>query len=137
MMQKVAVQKSIILFDGVCSFCNASVLFVIKHDAAATFQFAALQSAVGALQLKAFSASEMLHSLVLIENGKFYTESTAALRIAKKLDGVWSLLYAFIIIPAFARNWVYRFIAKNRYKWFGKQVNCVMPSDEMRNRFLN
>jgi predicted DCC family thiol-disulfide oxidoreductase YuxK len=128
---------SIILFDGVCNLCNSSVQFVIKHDANNKFKFAALQSEYAKNILAANQIdTEKLSSLVLVENGKIYTESTGALRIAKKLGFPIYLLYAFIIIPPFIRNAVYKYIASNRYKWFGKEETCWIPTAELRNRFI-
>lgn len=129
--------KRIVLFDGVCNFCDASVQFIIKRDPSEHFYFTSLQSEKGQQLKQQFSISEHEDSVVLIENGKFYTKSAAALRIAKKLDGLWHLLFLFILVPRPIRDKVYRYIAKNRYKWFGKKEDtCTLPSLEMRKRFL-
>ena len=128
----------VILFDGVCNLCNGAVQFVIKHDANKQFRFASLQSEFGQkILLKNGFDTESLKSFILIENNKIYTKSTAALRVAKKLNAGWPLLYGFIIIPSFIRNGVYNFIAKNRYKWFGKQDACWMPTPDLKSRFIN
>jgi predicted DCC family thiol-disulfide oxidoreductase YuxK len=128
----------IILFDGVCNLCNGSVQYVIKHDASKKFRFAALQSDAGQALLKHYGLSSTdFNSFILLQNDKFYIKSTAALLVAKQLSGFVKLLYAFIIIPAFVRNSVYGFIAKNRYKWFGKQESCMMPTADLKSRFLN
>lgn len=129
--------ERIVLFDGVCNFCDGSVQFIIKRDPSEHFYFTSLQSEKGQQLKQQFGISEHEDSVVLIENGKFYTQSTAALRIAKKLDGLWHLLFLFILVPRPIRDKVYRYIAKNRYKWFGKKEDaCTLPSPEMRKRFL-
>ncbi len=129
--------ERVIFFDGVCNFCNASVNFVIDHDPKNHFKFAALQSDFAKEKLtKAGLNAEEYSSVVLIEGDTIYTRSTAALRIAKKLSGLWPLCYGFIIVPPFLRNWVYDVIARNRYRWFGKSENCRLPSPEERTRFI-
>ena len=128
----------VILFDGVCNLCNGSVQFVIRHDANKIFRFASLQSNEAARLLKEFNFSETnWDSFILIENGKLFTRSTAALRVTRHLSAPYSLLYAAIIVPAFIRNWVYDVIARNRYRWFGKKSQCMMPTEELKSRFLN
>lgn len=128
----------VILFDGVCNLCNGSVQFVIKHDKDGLFKFAALQTEAGQNLLKKyFLSSTDLNSLVLIENGKAYTQSTAALRVAKKLNGAVKILSGFMIVPAFIRDAVYNTIARNRYRWFGKKDSCMIPTPELNSRFLN
>lgn len=129
--------KRIILFDGDCNFCDASVQFIIKRDPYEFFQFASLQSETGIRLSKDFNIPEDVDSLVLIENGKAHTKSAAALRIAKKLDGLWHLAFLFILVPAPIRDVVYDFVARNRYKWFGKKEDaCMLPSPEERKRFI-
>jgi len=129
--------KRIILFDGVCNFCDASVQFIIKRDPAAHFLFTSLQSEKGLELTKKYAIPEDVDSLVLIENGKAFTKSSAALRIAKKLDGLWHLFFLFILVPRKIRDSVYNYVAKNRYKWFGKKEDaCMLPSIEQRKRFL-
>jgi len=130
--------NAIILFDGVCNLCSASVQLVIRNDPKGYFQFASLQSIAGKELMLQYNLAEWdtPESLVLIENGKAYQFSTAALRIARKLKGLYPLLYIFIIVPPFIRNSVYNFIAKNRYKWWGKQESCWLPSPELKMRFL-
>ncbi len=129
---------AIILFDGVCNLCNSSVQLVIKNDPKGYFKFASLQSAAGQalLQQHNIPVDNNPDSLVLIEHNKVYKFSTAALRIARKLSGLYPLLYAFIVIPPFIRNGVYKFIARNRYRWWGKQERCWLPSPELKSRFL-
>lgn len=130
-------EKAVIFFDGVCNLCNGAVQFVIAHDRKSYFKFAALQSEFAAKTLVNFDL-KVSHgdSFVLLENGKVYEQSTAALRVAKKLNGLWPLLYMFIVVPPFIRNAVYKFIARNRYKWFGKQESCWVPTPELKSRFL-
>ncbi|WP_077211956.1 thiol-disulfide oxidoreductase DCC family protein [Bacillus dakarensis] len=130
-------EKAIILFDGVCNFCNSSVQFIIKRDRAGYFQFASLQSEVGKSLLAQRPELQNLDSIVLIENGQFFTESSAALRIARKLDGFWKLAFLLNALPKVCRDPFYRFFAKNRYRWFGKQEACMMPTKDMRARFLS
>lgn len=129
--------SGIILFDGVCNFCNSSVNFIMDRDATNYFKFGALQSDEGQVLLKKFNQStDSFDTLILIEGDTLYTRSTAALRIAKKLKGLWSLFYTFIIIPKFLRDPVYNLIAKNRYKMFGKKDTCRLPTPEERAKFL-
>lgn len=127
----------IILFDGVCNLCNYSVQYVIRHDPDAVFTFASLQGRAGQELLAKFNLSDnQLSSFVLIENGKAYTKSTAALKVARQLKGPVKLLFAFMILPPFIRDGVYNIIANNRYKWFGKKASCMVPAPGLANRFL-
>ena len=126
----------VVLFDGVCNFCNGAVNFIIKHDKHRRFKFAALQSEFGEQKRAEFGIGDDVDSVVLIENGKAYMHSTAGLRIAKGLGGVWSLAYAFIIVPPFIRDWAYRLFAKNRYRLFGRRDVCILPTPGVRDRFL-
>jgi len=130
--------NSIILFDGVCNVCNGSVQFVIKRDKKNNFRFASLQSQEGQKLLAHYNlpASDF-NSFVLIENERVYIKSEGALKVAKKLSGLWPLLYGFIIVPKFLRDGVYNVIARNRYKWFGKKDSCMIPTPEIRAKFLN
>jgi len=129
--------KSIILFDGVCNLCNSSVNFIIKHDKKSQFLFASLQSDAAKEILLQFQTKKItLDSIILIENNTVYEKSTAALKIAKQLNSSYKLLYGFILIPRFIRDWVYNYIAKNRYKWYGKKEKCMIASSEVINRFL-
>lgn len=128
---------AIVLFDGVCNFCNHSIQFIIKRDKKSYFKFGALQSEEGKALLEQHGLSpEILDTIVLIEHGKAYTYSTAPLRITRKLAWLWPLFYGFILIPSFIRDPIYRWISRNRYKWFGKQESCMMPTPEIRSRFL-
>ena len=131
-------QQSIILFDGVCNLCNSAVQFIIKRDKKNCFSFASLQSAQGQQILSQYNLpSKDLNSFVLIENGKPYTRSTGALKVMKKLNGLWPLLYSLKIIPKFIRDRIYKWIARNRYKWFGKKNECMIPTPQLKARFLN
>lgn len=130
--------QPVIFFDGICNLCNASVQFVIEHDKGNYFNFSALQGDYAKNVLAEFNiVPENLDSILLLENGKLYTKSTSALRVAKKLNGLWPLLYGFVIVPKFIRDWVYDFIAINRYKWWGRQESCWMPTPELESRFYN
>lgn len=127
----------VILFDGVCNLCNGSVQFVIKHDQTALFKFASLQSDAGQQLLSRYQLSGAdLSSFILIKDNKVYTRSTAALLVARQLTGVVKYLYIFSVIPTFIRDGVYNFIARNRYRWFGKQESCMVPTKDMLARFL-
>ncbi len=129
--------KSIILFDGVCNLCNSSVNFILKHDKKKQFIFTSLQSDAAKKILLQFPMKIFnLDSIILIENGLIYEKSTAALKISKHLYNGYQLLYIFIILPKVIRDWVYNYIAKNRYNWFGKKDTCMIPSEKIKNRFL-
>jgi len=129
--------RSIILFDGICNLCNSAVQFVIKRDKRNNFLFASLQSTSGQELLQRHNLPPVNNSsFVLIENENTYLGSTGALRVAKKLNGIWPLLYIFIIVPKFIRDTVYYWIAKNRYKWFGKKNECMVPTPALKARFL-
>lgn len=128
--------SSIVLFDGVCNFCNGAVNFIIRHDADKNFKFTPLQSEIGQELRAKFNIGEDVDSIILIENDKAYMHSTAGLRVARGLGGIWSLGYAFIIVPAFIRDWAYRLFAKYRYRLFGRQEACMLPTPDVRERFL-
>jgi len=130
-------QHPIILFDGVCNLCDGFVQFVMKRDKKGAFRFASLQSDTGRALLRHFDLDETaLDTVVLIENGQFYTKSTAPLKTAKRISGVWVLSYVFIVLPKPIRDWCYDFIARNRYRLFGEKESCMMPTSEVRSRFL-
>ncbi|MGI8950129.1 MAG: thiol-disulfide oxidoreductase DCC family protein [Chitinophagaceae bacterium] len=132
------IKNPVILFDGVCNLCNNSVQFIIKHDPEKKFRFASLQSEFGQKVLQQFNLNANdFNSFVLLEDGKIYTKSTGALKVAKQLKGAWALLSGFTIIPRFIRDGVYNLIAKNRYKWFGKKNECWIPTPELKNLFIN
>jgi predicted DCC family thiol-disulfide oxidoreductase YuxK len=132
-----AVDQPVILFDGVCNLCNSSVLFIIQRDPKAKFRFASLQSEFGKNQLRRFGLPESaLNSVLLIREDKLFQKSNAALAIARHLTGAWPLLYGFKILPARLRDWIYDWIAKNRYKWFGKRDACMIPTPALKSRFV-
>lgn len=128
--------SAIILFDGVCNFCNSSVNFIIERDKKNYFKFAPLQSEMGQKFIEKFGLSE-IDSIITIENNEAFTHSTAALKIAKNLGGFWALFYGFIIVPRFIRDFFYKLFAKYRYKLFGKKDQCMMPTPEIRDKFLS
>ena len=126
----------VILFDGVCNFCNGAVNFIIRHDGEKKFKFAPLQSEIGQRMQVKYGIGEDVDSIILVENDKAFTYSTAGLRVAKGLGGIWSLGYVFIIVPTFIRDYLYRLFAKNRYRLFGRQDACMLPTPDVRERFL-
>jgi predicted DCC family thiol-disulfide oxidoreductase YuxK len=127
----------VVLFDGVCNFCNSSVNFIMARDKHDRFRFAALQSDAGILLQKKFSIDPNdLSSFILIEGDKYYRKTTAALRVGRYLGFPWSLGYVFILIPPPVRNIAYNIIARYRYKWFGKREVCRVPEAEERGKFL-
>jgi len=131
------ISHKIILFDGVCNLCNSTVQRVIKNDKHDVFRFTALQTAVGQVIVNEHGIdTSKTDSIILIDGDKAYVKSTAALRIAKNLSGAYPLFYGFMIVPNFIRNWVYDFIAKNRYRWYGKQESCMVPTPELKKKFL-
>jgi predicted DCC family thiol-disulfide oxidoreductase YuxK len=128
----------VILFDGVCNLCNSSVQFIIRKDKKKLFHFASLQGQTGQRLLQKFNLPlGHYNSFVLVEGDRVFTQSTAALRVLKMLGLPWSFAHGCIIIPRFIRDAVYRLIAKNRYKWFGKKEYCMIPSAELKARFLD
>lgn len=130
--------NQIILFDGLCNLCNGSVQFIINRDAKKQFRFASLQSSFGNHQLHKFGLpANELHSIILIKEGRYLQKSNAALEIARNLDGLWPAIYLFKIVPRFLRDWAYDCIAKNRYSWFGKKDSCMIPTPELKSRFLD
>ena len=128
---------NVILFDGVCNFCNNSINFAIKRDKKNQLKFAAMQSTAGIQLMEQYGLPvKDMQSFVFIENGVAHNRSTAALNVCKYLNAGWPLLFVFIIVPKFFRDGVYNFIAKNRYKWFGKQNECMVPTAAIRSKFL-
>ncbi|HZK94854.1 MAG TPA: thiol-disulfide oxidoreductase DCC family protein [Prolixibacteraceae bacterium] len=128
---------NIVLFDGVCNLCNSTVQFIIRNDAKAKFRFASVQNESGQLLLKQLDLPlDHFDTLVYISDSKFYLKSTAVFMILRELGGGWRLLYFFIIFPRFLRDMVYDFIAKWRYKWFGKREECIVPAPKYSDRFL-
>lgn len=131
--------KKIILFDGVCNFCNASVRFIIKRDKKDVFRFASLESDLGQkLTDERGIDTSKIDSIILIDPGNaYYIKSTAALEISKELSGLYPTLSVFQVLPEGFRNLIYDFVAKNRYKWFGKSETCPMPTEEEKSKFLD
>lgn len=131
-------EHPVILFDGVCNLCSGAVQFVIKRDSKDRFRFASLQSTFGQEVLKKLDLNQQqFNSFILLENGKIFTRSTAALRVIRHFDGWWWVLYIFIIIPPFIRNFIYSMIAQNRYRWFGKKTECWVPSPKLKIKFIS
>lgn len=129
--------KPIILFDGVCNYCNSMVNFIIRQDKQKRFVFAPLQSATGQhLLLKHHLPPNELNSFVLIDRQKAWLRSSASLQVFKNLPWYWKWTQIFWIIPPFLRNAVYNLIARNRYKWFGKKESCMIPTPDLKARFL-
>ena len=129
--------SSIVLIDGECLLCQGATKFIIRHDPAGRFQFASLQSNTGQKLLsKSGLPADFMSGFVLIEDERYFTQSTAALRIARQLRGLWPLTYGFIIVPRMIRDRVYQYIARNRYRWFGKADQCMLPTPELKGRLL-
>ncbi|MFD0671766.1 thiol-disulfide oxidoreductase DCC family protein [Cohnella sp. GCM10027633] len=128
----------IVLIDGDCGMCNKLSQWIIARDAAGTFRFASLQSPVGKRLLREGGLSEEgLSTFVLIEEGRYYTKSTAALRVARKLGGKWRLLYGLRAVPRRLRDAAYDYVARRRYRWFGQADSCPLPTAQLRARFLD
>jgi len=131
--------EKIILFDGICNLCNSAIQFVIKRDKKNLYKFATLQSdtAKALLQERGIDTSK-IDSIILIDpNTAYYTKSSAALEIGKTFGGGWRLIGVFEWVPGPVRDWVYDLIAKNRYRWFGKQNECMVPTPELKAKFLD
>ena len=127
----------ILLFDGVCNFCNGIVRFIIERDPHARVTFAPLQSDAAATLLAGLpDRANLPDSVVLVEDGQLYVRSTAALRVARYLRFPWSLAWIFMVVPRPVRDWVYEFIARHRYAWFGKRDTCMVPTPDVSKRFL-
>lgn len=128
----------IILFDGVCHLCQSSVKFIIRRDPEAVFRLGSLQSEAGKNLLDNYGMEIVgdPDSVILIHRGKVWQRSTAALKIARRLSGGWPLLYVFILVPRFLRDFIYDWIAANRYRWFGRDDSCMLPDPGMKERFL-
>ena len=130
--------KKIILFDGVCNLCDSSVQYVIRHDKKDVFRFVSLQSELGQKILKHIGINPIhIDSIILYEPGiSYYYKSTAALHIAKGMSGIFAFATIFRIIPASLRDSIYDYVAKNRYKWYGKKEACMIPTPEVKAKFL-
>lgn len=127
--------NGIVLYDGVCNFCNSSVQFIIKRDPSAYFRFASIQGELGQKLIEKHQITDV-DSFLFIKNKTCYVKSDAAFRICRYLKGFWKIFYILLVIPRPIRNFGYDFIAKNRYKWFGKQESCMLPTPDIRKRFL-
>ncbi|WP_448520295.1 thiol-disulfide oxidoreductase DCC family protein [Rhodoflexus sp.] len=129
--------ESVVLFDGACNLCNGIVNFLIDADRRGRLKFASLQSETGQEVLLRFGMDTTdLDTFVFYTDGKAYTRSRAAIEVARKLGGLWQIAYVGIMIPPFIRDGIYRWVAKNRYRWFGKRDACRMPTPELKTRFL-
>ena len=137
MLENISSKHQIILFDGVCNFCNASINFIIDHDPEKRFKFAPLQSDLGQSVLKQVNKNTKdFDSVILLKDNQLYQKSEAALEIVKHLSGAWKYLSIFSILPTFFLDFFYDIIAKNRYRIFGKTETCRIPTPELRERFL-
>ena len=126
-----------ILFDGVCNLCNGFVQFVIARDPAAQFRFGALTTPAAQDLLRAAGVTNAPDSIVLLEDDGVYFQSDAALRIVRRLTFPWPLAYGLVVVPRFVRDWVYDIIAARRYKWFGRRDACMVPTPDLKQRFLD
>lgn len=131
------IENPLVLFDGVCNFCNYWVNFAIRHDKKGFLRFTPIQGETAKQVLPEFSINtNKISSVIFVYNGKAYTQSSAALQICRHLNGGWKLFYGLYIIPKFLRDFMYNIIARNRYKWFGKKEACMVPGPDVRARFL-
>lgn len=138
MLDTLPKNKKIILFDGVCNLCNTSINYVIDHDKQDVFRFVSLQSNLGeTIQEYLGIENKSLDTIILyVPNEAYYIKSTAAIKIMNEFLGFWKLMQVFLILPSPVRDLVYNFIAKNRYKWYGKQESCRIPTPELKAKFL-
>jgi predicted DCC family thiol-disulfide oxidoreductase YuxK len=128
--------EHVVLFDGVCNVCSSTVNFIIDRDRRGYFKFASLQSEAGRRLCKKYGIPLELDSMALVQDGRAYVESTAVLRIAKELDGLWPVLFSFVLLPKGLRNLAYRYFASHRYQWFGRTEVCRVPTADILQRFL-
>lgn len=136
-MLNTSLDKPILLFDGVCNLCNGFVQFVIKRDSKERYLFTSLQSKAGQeILAKVGLPQDEISTVVLYDRGKVYTHSDVALRMVKDLGGLWPLLAVFSIIPKSIRDQIYNWVARNRYNWFGQRDSCMLPTPELKDRFL-
>ena len=129
--------ESIIFFDGVCTLCNGVIDFIIKRDHSRRFKYASLQGNTAKKMIKSYLEQGNLDSLIFYKGGEIYVESSAALHIARNMNGLWPLLFGFMIVPKFIRDAVYRWVARNRYRWFGKRNTCRIATPEERAYLLD
>ncbi len=127
----------IVIFDGVCNFCDRSVRFLMNRDPGGRFRFASNQSEAGSALLRAHGIDPAsVDSVYLVEGDRIWKKSAAALEITRRMPGLWKLLYGFVIVPRPIRDWVYDLIARNRYRMFGRSESCRLPTEAERSRFL-
>ncbi len=136
-IDELSTKHPILLFDGVCNLCNHYVQFVIERDPEARFRFASLQSDTGQTILAEKNLSKALGTVVLLDNKKVYTHSDVALQMTLHLGGWWKILHGFAIIPKFMRDGIYNLVADNRYRLYGKKESCMLPSPDLKARFLD
>ncbi len=130
-------QHPVVLFDGVCNLCNGTVNFLLRQDRRARLRFAPLQAAASQLLLRQLGrGTAEFDTMLLLENGVVYQKSTADLRISRHLPSAWPLLYGLLLVPRFLRDGIYDFVARNRYRWFGRQDACMLPSAKVRGQFV-
>ena len=130
--------KKIILFDGVCNLCNGAVMFIIRRDGRDQFRFAALQSKPGNRIVNKYGIdTSKTDSVILVEEENYFVKSAAVLKIARNLSGGYPLLYGLMIFPKAIRDWIYDVVANNRYQWFGKRGECMVPTQELKAKFLD
>jgi predicted DCC family thiol-disulfide oxidoreductase YuxK len=131
-------EHPVILFDGICNYCNKVISFIIRKDKKKIFRFAALQSNAGQRTLQQLNlATDKFESFILLDKGKVYQKSSAVLRLYNKLPWYWKWTQLFWIFPVFIRDYFYNIIARNRYLWFGKRNNCMIPAQGVKERFLD
>jgi predicted DCC family thiol-disulfide oxidoreductase YuxK len=135
-LKKALPPQSVVLFDGVCNFCNRMVNFAIRHDKKGKLKFAALQSKAGQQFRQQYNIAPSIDSVIVIDEGKVFTHSNAALRIARYLDFPARMLYILSLFPSFIRQPIYKWVARNRYKWFGRKESCMIPGPDIKARFL-
>ncbi|MDO5655682.1 MAG: DCC1-like thiol-disulfide oxidoreductase family protein [Flavobacteriaceae bacterium] len=132
------IENNLVLFDGVCNLCNATIQRLIRWDKKKVLKFSSLQSEIGQTILREHALNlQEFNTFLYLRNGRLFTRSDAALEVLNDLGGIGKLAQIFYVIPRFVRNGVYDFVSRNRYKWFGKQENCMIPTREMKERFLN
>ena len=138
-LAKTAQNKKIILFDGICNLCDSSVQFIIKHDKKDKFRFVALQSKLGIEICNYIGIDQTKIDSIVLYNPDvaYYYKSSAIIEIENELGGIYSLISIFKILPEKLRNYIYDYIAKNRYKWYGKKESCMIPTPELKAKFLN
>lgn len=128
--------KTLVLFDGFCNLCNASVVFILKRDKKEQFYFAPLNSRIANELSEKFPEVKEIDSILVYKAGKIYAQSSAALKISVGLSGLWPLMGVFWVVPKFIRDWLYKIVARNRYRWFGKTASCMVPQADVNHRFL-